>query len=269
MMERPFYLENSGRKLYAVLHIPDKRVGAAVVFCHPFAEEKRCSHLAFVHAARKLCQEGFHCLRFDMTGYGDSEGDFVDATVATWLSDVNAAVQYIASNVPDARIGLLGLRLGGTLAALAAERRSDIEFLVLWEPIVSGKTFVSMNIRRSLMRKMLTQGKDFQATQQNQAGVSDLDGWLISRELRQSIEKLDLLEEDRSFDGKVLIVRISPHGIVERELEALREAYLAAGADCVLSEAVSEPIWSTVGLIHTDVLVAETASWAKLHAISG
>lgn len=269
MMERPFYLDSEGRRLYAVLHIPDKRAGAAVVFCHPFAEEKRCSHLAFIHAARELCHEGFHCLRIDMTGYGDSEGEFADVTVHTWLNDVNAAVQYIASNVPDARIGLLGLRLGGTLAALTAERCSDIEFLALWEPIVNGKTFVSMNIRRSLMRKMLTQGKDFRSAQRSQADVSDFDGWLVSQQLRRDIEELDLLQQDRPFGGKVLIVRISPHGTVERELEALKEAYLAAGADCVLSEAVSEPIWSTVGLVHTDVLVAETASWAKLHAISG
>jgi exosortase A-associated hydrolase 2 len=263
MTERPFYLEHAGRKLYAVLHSPDTRANAAVVFCHPFAEEKRCSHLAFVHAAHELCREGFHCLRFDMTGCGDSEGEFAQATVETWLDDLDAAVEYVARSLPDARIGLLGLRLGGALAALLAERRRDIEFLVLWEPIVSGANYVAMNLRRSLMRKMLTQGEEFQGAERAEGGVIDFDGWLVSSALREGIESLDLLEEDRRFPGNVLIVRISPHGTVQRELEALAEAYRSGQARCLLTEAVSEPIWSTVGLVHTDLLVAETAGWAR------
>lgn len=269
MTERPFYLEHEARRLHAVLHAPDQRAGAAVVFCHPFAEEERCSHLAFVHAAHELCHEGFHCLRVHMTGCGDSNGDFADATVETWLSDLSAAVDYVAGNVPDARIGLLGLRLGGTLAALMAERRPDIGFVILWEPVVSGADFVSMNLRRSLMRQMLTQGKEFEGAQRPEGGALDFDGWLVGQQLREGIEALNLLEEDRSYTGEVLIVRISPHGTVQREMEALAEAYQAGGAHCILTEAVSEPIWSTVGLVHTDLLVAETASWAKRLAAAG
>ena len=269
MTERPFCLEHDGRRLYAVLHVPDERAGAAVIFCHPFAEEARCSHLAFIHAAHELCREGFHCLRFHMTGCGDSEGAFREATVETWLGDLSAAVDYVASSVPDARIGLLGLRLGGTLAAVMAQRRRDIEFLMLWEPVVSGSDFVAMNMRRSLMRKMLTQGDEFDGSGHTEGDVIDLDGWLVSAEMREGIESLDLLAQDRAFTGGVLIVRISPHGTVERQLEALEEAYELGGARCVLTEAVSEPIWSTVGLAHTDVLVAETAGWAKLLGVAG
>ncbi len=67
----------------------------AVVLCYPIGQEYIRSHRAIYQLAVRLSQAGFHVLRFDYFGCGDSEGDFEEGSLAQWTSDIHSAIAEI------------------------------------------------------------------------------------------------------------------------------------------------------------------------------
>ena len=68
----------------------------------------------------------------------------VDADLATWEADIELAMEELRDIVGSARMTLIGLRLGATLAArVAARRPRDVDNLALWDPIVSGPDYLA------------------------------------------------------------------------------------------------------------------------------
>ena len=92
----------------------------------------------------RLSAAGIDTLRFDYFGTGDSAGEMVDADLAGWETDIELAIEELRDMVGSARVTLIGLRLGATLAArVAARRPGDVDRLVLWDPIQSGLEYLA------------------------------------------------------------------------------------------------------------------------------
>jgi hypothetical protein len=109
---------------------------AGVVFFHGFTGDRMESHWMFVKCARALAQAGVASLRFDFYGSGESEGDFREMTLTGQISDATTAVDYLRrqKGIDPKRLGLLGLSMGGAVAAaLAAKVRARA--VVLWSAL--------------------------------------------------------------------------------------------------------------------------------------
>jgi pimeloyl-ACP methyl ester carboxylesterase len=143
----PLYLGTKERRLFAVYEpaaVKARRTRAAVL-CHPWGAEYSYAHRTMRQLALKLSASGFHTLRFDYFGTGDSGGEDSEATPAAAEADVESAIEGLQDIVGVARVALVGLRLGATLAARAAMRRKEsVEALVLWDPIVLPEEAVGM-----------------------------------------------------------------------------------------------------------------------------
>ena len=110
----------------------------AVLLCPPVGWEYMRTHWAMRKVARLLSTAGLHVLRFDYFGTGDSAGDSSDVSVERWLSDIAAAAAELREASGAGRVSIVGVRLGASLAAQAAERLSGLDRAVLWDPVVSG-----------------------------------------------------------------------------------------------------------------------------------
>lgn len=162
MNETPFFFSQQGQRLFGMLHQPaDMAPNARCwVFCHPFAEEKLWAHRVFVSMARELAGRGMPVLRFDYRGYGDSDGDFEQFTLADHVDDIKTAIAELQKRIPaTSRVNLLGLRYGATLAMLAAEDNPVVERLVLWDPIVDMQQYLLDQLRSNLTTQMVLHGK--------------------------------------------------------------------------------------------------------------
>ena len=117
--------------LHAVVHGCTCNVHPAwgLLFCDPFAEEKKCAQRVMVEAARAFCEADLGSVRFDYRGTGDSPGEFLEATPDLWVQDILAAIDYMRHELRVPTLGLLGLRLGGALALQAALSGGDVDFL--------------------------------------------------------------------------------------------------------------------------------------------
>jgi pimeloyl-ACP methyl ester carboxylesterase len=141
---KPFFFGDSARPLLGRHHPPPGAPARrwSVVLCNPFGQEYLRAHRSLRELAHRLAQAGFHVLRFDYYGCGDSAGESDEGSLAQWQADIEAAVDEVREAAGTPRVALVGLRLGATLAALVAERRADLDHLVLLDPIVDGAAYL-------------------------------------------------------------------------------------------------------------------------------
>ncbi len=250
--------------LRSVVHRPAQPVpAAALLFVHPFAEEKKCSHRVFVEAARAAAAAGCVALRFDFRGCGDSSGAFEEADLTAWRADLRTAFAYAKGRLGAKRIGLLGLRLGATLAAELAEEELDLAFLMLWEPVTDGERYLALTMRRSAMRKRLTVhegGTELGEEPEDEDGAAaevDFDGYRVPPEMQRQIAEIDLLDEPKAYPGPALVLNLSGRSRVAPVFEKLASLYVSGEAQAVRQE----PIWSTVGLVDPTPTIRASLGW--------
>lgn len=137
-MQTPLYFKNKGKLIAGTLYSPaGKGPFPAVAFFHGFTGNKSESGFIFTDMARRLASEGIVALTFDFRGSGESEGRFEDMTPLEEVSDARKALRVLAAreSVDARRIGVLGLSLGGFVAAVAAGADKRVRSAVLWSAV--------------------------------------------------------------------------------------------------------------------------------------
>jgi pimeloyl-ACP methyl ester carboxylesterase len=132
-------LGTAQRRLFAIHEAAasTQRTRAAVL-CQPLGTEYTYAHRSMRQLALKLALTGFHTLRFDYYGTGDSAGADSELDPSGCETDVSSAMEALADIAGTPRVTLIGLRAGANIAAhVAARRIAEVEALVLWDPILS------------------------------------------------------------------------------------------------------------------------------------
>lgn len=117
MEEQLTFSNNSGDDISAVLSIPGKSDGRAVMLLHCFCCTKY--HRVMRHLSSALNSEGIATLRFDFSGNGESGGSLEEATYTKMLGEARAAADLLESRGME-RIGVAGHSLGAMMSLLAA-----------------------------------------------------------------------------------------------------------------------------------------------------
>lgn len=206
-----FYFGDRSKLLYGAYHpaqdFKDRRVG--VILCYPIINEYLRSHRAFVRLATQLSSEGFHVLRFDYFGCGDSYGDDDDGSLLEWTENLSTAIDELKNGCDASHICLIGLRMGATLALLAAEQRNDIDTMVLWEPIVNGKEYLR-EVKRLHLESAVIEGLPKAVKGQTDASRQlEILGFRIADIMLDELLKLDLLSMKESPARQVLHIENS------------------------------------------------------------
>ena len=203
-----FYFGESPKLLYGAYHpaqgLQDR--GVAVILCYPIINEYLRAHRAFFRLATQLAAAGFHVLRFDYYGCGDSYGDDVDGSLHEWQANLSTAIDELKLGCDASRVCLVGLRMGASLALLAAEQRGDIDTLVLWESIVSGEDYIR-DIRRLHEESAQADGIPKAVKDKTDSGHQlEILGFPITDLLLEELRKLDLASIRQSPAQSILHV---------------------------------------------------------------
>ncbi len=183
---------------------PSRNTG--VVLCGPIGDEEVRAHRALRRLAERLGDAGFSVLRFDFHGTGDSSGSGREpGRVKTWLRDIGLAVAELKARSGAAEIAIVGLRLGGTLAASFAAS-TPVDSLVLWNSYDSGTAYVHEVTRLHRMHKLL-EPQSFASEPDNWIGSGEEAlGFPLSAETVRELRKIDLLSLEQSPAKQVLVL---------------------------------------------------------------
>ena len=134
-MLEPHLFSREGRNLFGLHFAAQGRPkDFAVVFCNAFGKEFVIARTHLSRFCRELAARGIGAYRFDYLGYGDSEGDFADASFSTMCHDLEAAIAEARRRCGVEKVVVAGLRFGALVAEAVASRRAEIAGLVLWAP---------------------------------------------------------------------------------------------------------------------------------------
>lgn len=128
MQKKDFIPNKKGLKLASVIHKPDSNgIFPAVILLHGFTGYKEEEHIETL--ASGLASEGIVAIRFDASGFGNSQGTIEkDFRFSNYLSDIDAVYDYLKSQefVDKNRIGIWGHSMGAMLAIIFAAQNNQI-----------------------------------------------------------------------------------------------------------------------------------------------
>lgn len=235
----PLYFGRPERRLFGI-YTPasaSARKTRAFVLCPPWGQEHLRAHRSMRQLALRLSAAGLHVLRFDYFGTGDSAGDMTDAELPGWEADIGMAIEEAMDMAGAQRVGLIGLRLGATLAARVCDRRRrQIESLVLWDPVVEGATFVD--------ELMALDAASFGRTgprqrPQGRPGLQLL-GFPVAPTMLEQMKQADLLPLVPGLPARTLTVVSGPQGL---HAELRRRLVERGDEGMAFDELNTEPSW--------------------------
>jgi exosortase A-associated hydrolase 2 len=155
---RPFYLDGVAGRLFAISYEPEGERLGQLLFCPPFAEEMNKSRRMMTLTAQRLAAAGYAVVIVDLYGTGDSAGNFEDARWEIWVSDLENVVRWLATN-SGLKISLCGIRLGANMVIAVCDNLPDlVNKVLLWQPLISGKTHMTQFLRLKLAAQLTASG---------------------------------------------------------------------------------------------------------------
>ncbi|MCK7578214.1 MAG: hydrolase 2, exosortase A system-associated [Chromatiales bacterium] len=261
----PFFLTREPGPLFCIQFSPTRgSLRGRILYLHPFAEEMHKSRRMAALQARRMATEGYAVLLLDLTGCGDSWGDFGDARWSGWIQDAARALLWLGETHRDAPLLLWGLRLGATLAIdLAAVGVTAVDGVILWQPVTHGERFLNQFLRTKLASEILTEGRARTRIQELRerlkAGESvEVGGYRLAAELAESIVALQLDQMP------------PPHRVFWIDIVADSRTPLASGCERVMRNwldqgcqlrsirVTGEPFWITQEITECPALLEVT-----------
>lgn len=195
----PVVIPGPSGPLIGFYHPPARGVEArgGVLVVPAFAEEmNRCRSMVTMQA-HALSAAGHGVLVLDPSGTGDSGDDFCNATWQRWRDDLRCGAEWLQAQGLGCQT-LWGVRLGAILAMELAATLPSVQRVLLWQPVVTGKTYWTQFLRIRIAAEMGQAGgvKSTEELRQRSArGESiEVSGFEVGAELARHLDTLNLAD---------------------------------------------------------------------------
>ena len=194
------------RRLFGIFDEPATPSDRGVVLCYPHGADYDSAFRSLRILGTRLSRAGFHVLRFDYLGTGDSWGDIEDASIGQWTEDTVAAIHELRTSCDLRQIAVVGLRLGATVATLAAAECGAVDQLVAWAPVFEGREYLAA--LRAQHQQWLKDEK--RSGRAKLAADDDLLGYRLTPSIKSDLENLSLLSLSKLPAPSVYVVNQEP-----------------------------------------------------------
>lgn len=261
----PFLLDSPRGLLFCIYSAPAEHPPlGAVLYLPPFAEEMHKSRRMAALQARAMAAQGYAVLQIDLTGCGDSAGDFADASWSVWLDDARLGHAWLAAKGPQP-VTLWGLRTGALLAADLAQRLPAIHSLLMWQPVSDGSLFLNQFLRIKLASEMLSEGQSKSGTKnllaQLQAGQGvEVGGNMLSPAMAQELGSLKLAGMAPNCPVALLEVGAQASPGASPASQRVVDAWTTTGLPVHMQTVQGDPFWVTQEITECPSLIHATQS---------
>ena len=209
-MIEAFFFGPSHQQVFASYHPPVGGGGQVLtVICPPLFNEYMRTQLALRELAISLAERGQHVLRFDYRGTGDSFGDLGEVAISDWVEDIALAVREGRALSGSSVVRLLGVRAGALLACRSAGASSDVQRLVLWDPVPDGAGYLQVlrRIQVAILERDLHLGRA-----ERRETLHEYAGHRLSERMLEEFRLLDASAYSSVPKSKLYVVSTSSEG---------------------------------------------------------
>ncbi|MES2072197.1 MAG: hydrolase 2, exosortase A system-associated [Pseudomonadota bacterium] len=267
-----FFLETDNGQRFCLYYPanPELLCKGAIIYVHPFAEEMNKSRRMAALQSRALAAAGYAVLQMDLYGCGDSAGDFKDARWETWKDDIHRAQHWLMMRSDDP-ISLWGLRLGALLALdFARDARSDLDKIVLWQPVFNGAQYLNQFFRLLLANDMIAGAEQKSGGTQGvrQALLAgdklEIAGYEIGAELVATIDQLDIKLWTPPASPVYWLENVHPDNpVLSPARKTLADAWMQKGASLWIDLVCGPPFWTTQETVDAPEWISTTVDVFK------
>jgi uncharacterized protein len=272
IVQQPFYLDVAPGRRLCVWRAPSAARDLRGVLVHvpALGEEMNKSRRMTAWTARELAGHGFGVLTIDLLGCGDSTGDFGDATWEQWIADVLAGVAWTGSRT-DAPLWLWAHRAGALLASAALPKLDRAPALVLWQPVLAGKQYLTQLLRVKLASDLMLEAAERTGSgtgalrEQLRDGKSvEVAGYTIAPGLALALDSAELAIAP-GCTRKVTWLEVDPVENADLAVASRRkiEALSASGVSVSTGIVRGPRFWQAVEIEDCPALVAATVAAAQ------
>lgn len=237
-----FIFGDSKQPLYGVHHAPADAVyqDNAVLICQPLGQDYYRCHTLLRNLANSLAAKGYHVLRFDYRGTGDSCGELPDYGIEHWLDDIQMAISELRAISGVNSVTMIGVRMGGYLC-LHAALQAMVTRLILWDGVIDTASYLQE--LASMNQQLLTNQSWFKHTREaSEQQQNELAGFRYSGEFIYALRSKGMPDLACVRDWRISAVFSAD----SPQQQALDAALCAACAN------------------YTSVAVAESAYWMDI-----
>ena len=197
-------IEIEGRYCLSAIHkVPEdtrdtKEEQTLVIMIHGFPGSKSGHNDLFGDLEFVLFEKGFHTLRFDLRGCGESDGKEEHFTLGTASEDIQNAI-FWARTVGYKRFAFIGEGIGATLTLLNLDKRTNA--LVLLWPALD-------------LSRLPQEYYGLPASLPPKQEIFEIDGHKIGRNFIEDLKKTDIIYALREAHAPTLIL----HGIRDKKI---------------------------------------------------
>jgi hypothetical protein len=224
--------------------------------------------------ARRLAAQGFETLRIRP----DADPVHDEISPETRAAELEAGIVLLRERGASS-VGGVGVLYGATLAALTAGR-AGLDALALVQPVVRGRQYARELVRREAVAYLHAAGGEGAVgnvtRRLDEQGTVGIRGLELTKAVYDELGAVDLVGDLTSFDGRSLLVAITPTGEPGAGVEKLAARLHDVGGDVVvagipypLEAPLGEYYYRDVGLLRIDTRLAldeqiaeRIATWA-------
>lgn len=242
MTEKAITIDHAGENIRGVLHSPSEscRRRTSVILLHGWSGCRLGPHRMFVKASRRLENLGYHCLRFDFRGRGESDGDTSSAGIPSMIKDTQCCADWMQQHTGNHKVVILGICSACKVAIGASTAIQNVAGLALWSPEPMGHLNSShLHARRSLFNvltylKKLSHPGTWKKILTFRVNTKMVQKAVFQNESADDAEKESesrMLEEFESFRGRLLFVHGTNDPLTSRADDAYSRFCISHGIE--------------------------------------
>ncbi len=185
-------------------------------------EMNKCRKLMAM-CCRRLSDAGFDVVLPDLSGTGDSAGEFGEARWERWIQDLEAVRAWFSErSVADVEM-VLAVRAGTLLLpSLLADKPL---LVVAWQPVYEGRQYLQQILRLRVMASKFSGGNETNRDLMNlfESGESvEVAGYSIAAELAGALAEVKLTDLSFPAGAKCAVLECKPSGSEKLSLPGLK-----------------------------------------------
>ena len=262
----PLFLDGPAGRLFCVYRsAASQRLSRRALLVLPaFAEEMNKTRRMVSLLAAELQHRGVDSLVPDLTGTGDSEGEFRDTRLDVWRGDIAACTSWLGAQGVET-LDVLAIRFGARLIGqLDLDAAPRLGRLVLWQPIASGRLLVNQFLRLRFAAALVAGAERTESMALRDAlrreGLLEIAGYELSEPLASSLETLELRAQPAQRFEHTVWFEVASGDSAEISPAAARIAadWRDAGTRLGIAAVHGDPFWATTEIATLPNLLAAT-----------